>query len=127
MYSGEIEVGPSVSSVSQPFYNTGSLVPKSTVVTTEHEAHAMFNAAEDQRHLWRAAVNTALHEIDHALHNYHHAKRQLTLADKRASQARLVITRSGFPNIARPRKKRQAGRVRRFGSMSSYSLPYTPI
>lgn len=91
-----------------------------TVVTTEHEARCMFDAAEDQRRLWRAAVNTALREFDHA-------QRQLALADKRASQARLVITRSGFPNIARPPKKPCAGRVRHFDSMSSYFLPSTPI
>lgn len=85
----------------------------------------MYEAIEDDRQRWRAAINIAIQEVDQALQDYHHAQRQLDLADKRAGQARFVISRSGYPIVIRPRGRVRVNRARvvKNGSKYQYLFP----
>lgn len=74
------------------------------MVTTADEAKMIYEAVEDDRRRWRAAINTAIREVDQALQDYHHAQKQLDLADRRAGKARFIISKSGFRTVIRPRQ-----------------------
>lgn len=65
-------------------------------VNTAEEAKRVFHAIEEERFHWESILIAALADVRASIQEYHHAKRQLSLADFRAEQGRRVIKRSGF-------------------------------